>query len=272
MYHKNMKPAAQNFNAARVASYLVAFLADEFKKANYRCALVGVSGGLDSAVVVNLCARALGPANTFGIILPYRETARVTLDHAYLVARSSGIRYMKIDISRQVDEYFRNFPQADRVRIGNKIARERMAVLYDLSRHFHALVVGTSNKSERYLGYGTLYGDLACALNPVGDIYKTEMYPLAEYLKVPSEVIKKAPSAELWPGQTDEGELGLSYTEIDAVLQAYVDRKIPPEEIVRTTGLKEEVVRRIVEIVKKTEFKRRLPLVALIPSEIKYSR
>ncbi|HPP12902.1 MAG TPA: NAD+ synthase, partial [bacterium] len=217
-----------------------------------------------------LCAEALGRANTYGIILPCHTAAGAGLAHARLIVKTLGICHLELDITAQVETYFKNFPQADSVRRGNKIARERMSVLYDLSSHFGALVVGTSNKSERYLGYGTIYGDMACAINPVGDLYKTEMYQLAEYLKIPAEIVRKAPSAELWPGQTDEDELGFSYAEIDQVLHAYVDRKLSPEEIVRNLGLKETLVKRVAELVRKSEFKRRLPLVANIPQEIKY--
>ncbi|HDN97711.1 MAG: NAD(+) synthetase [Candidatus Omnitrophota bacterium] len=258
-------------NVERVVDFMVSFIRDEFKKANFRTAIIGLSGGLDSTVVASLCKIALGRTNTYGIILPYKDTPKEALDHAYLAGRTLGIRYLRFNITPQIDFYFRNFPQADNIRRGNKIARERMSILYDLSYHFQGLVVGTSNKSEIYLGYGTIYGDLAWAINPIGDLYKTQIYQVAEYLKIPEEIIKKKPSAELWPGQTDEGELGLSYDEIDRVLFYYIDRQMNPEDIVKTKGISEDVVKKVVNFVKKSEFKRRLGAIAKIPDEVKYS-
>lgn len=257
-------------NADKVTGYLINFLRDEFKKNNFRTAVLGLSGGLDSTAAAYLCKMALGGAHTYGIILPYRETSKESLDHAYLVCRLLDIRHLTFNITAPVDDYFKNFPQADPVRKGNKMARERMSILYDLSSHFQGLVVGTSNKSERYLGYGTIYGDLAYALNPIGDLYKTQIYQLAEYLKIPEEIRNKVPSADLWPGQTDEGELGVSYAEADLVLYYYVDKHLDPDVIVKTKGLAQDVVMRVVDLVRKSEFKRRPPLVASIPDEIKY--
>ena len=258
-------------NTERVVDFVVSFIRDEFKKADFQTAIIGLSGGVDSAVVASLCKLALGRTNTYGIILPYKDTPKESLDHAYLAGRSLGIRYLRFNITPQIDYYFRNFPQADNIRRGNKMARERMSILYDLSYHFQGLVVGTSNKSEIYLGYGTIHGDLAWAINPIGDLYKTQIYQIAEYLKIPEEIIKKKPSAELWPGQTDEEELGITYQEIDQVLYYYIDKQMNPEDIVKTKGISEEIVKKVINLVKKNEFKRRPAAIARIPDEIKYS-
>ena len=259
-------------NAERVRDFLVEFLRDEFKKANFQNAIFGMSGGVDSTVVGYLCRLAFGKPNTYGIILPYKNTPKVSVDHAYLVGRTLGIRYLRFNVTPQIDYYFKNFPQADKVRIGNKIARERMSILYDLSHHFNGLVVGSSNKSEIYLGYGTLFGDLAWLINPLGDLFKTEIYQLAEFLGVPKEIIEKKPSAELWEGQTDEDELGFTYKEADIVLYYYVEKNMSADEIAnQVKEVSKEKIYKIIERVRNTDFKRKQPKIAKIPEEIKYS-
>ncbi|MCM8817924.1 MAG: NAD+ synthase [Candidatus Omnitrophica bacterium] len=259
-------------NSGRVRDFLVEFLRDEFKKANFNNAIFGMSGGLDSTVVGYLCKLAFGKSNTYGIILPHKNTPKISVDHAYLVGRTLGIRYLRFNITPQINYYYKNFPQADKKRIGNKIARERMSILYDLSVHFNGIVVGSSNKSEIYLGYGTLFGDLAWLINPLGDLFKTEVYQLAEFLGVPSEILNKKPSAELWEKQTDEEELGFTYEEADIILHYYLEKNMKPEEIsTQVKEIKEETVYKVIEKIKKTEFKRRPPQIAKIPDEIKYS-
>jgi len=259
-------------NAERVRDFLVEFLRDEFKKANFQNAIFGMSGGVDSTVVGYLCRLAFGKPNTYGIILPYKNTPKVSVDHAYLVGRTLGIRYLRFNVTPQIDYYFKNFPQADKIRIGNKIARERMSILYDLSYHFNGLVVGSSNKSEIYLGYGTIFGDLAWLINPLGDLFKTEIYQLAEFLGVPKEIIEKKPSAELWEGQTDEDELGFTYKEADIVLYYYVEKNMSADEIAnQVKEVSKEKIYKIIERVRNTDFKRKPPKIAKIPEEIKYS-
>ncbi|MCM8767848.1 MAG: NAD+ synthase [Candidatus Omnitrophica bacterium] len=259
-------------NPERVRNYLVEFLRDEFKKANKEIAIFGMSGGIDSTVLGYLCKFAFNRNNVYGIILPYKNTPKISVDHAYLVGRTLGIKYLRFNVSPQIDYYFKNFPQADKLRIGNKIARERMSILYDLSVHFNGLVVGSSNKSEIYLGYGTLFGDLAWLINPLGDLFKTEIYQLAEFLGVPKEILNKKPSAELWEGQTDEEELGFSYKDADIILYYYIEKNMKPEEIVnQDKNLNIELVKKVIERVKNTEFKRKGPKIAKIPDEIKYS-
>lgn len=259
-------------NCERVRDYLVEFLKEEFKKANKETAILGLSGGIDSTVVAYLCKIAFGRGNTYGIILPYKDTPKSSVDHAYLVGRTLGIRYLRFNVTPQIDHYFKNFPQADKIRIGNKIARERMSILYDLSVHFEGIVVGTSNKSEIYLGYGTLFGDLAWLINPIGDLFKTQVYQLGKFLGIPEEILNKKPSAELWEGQTDEGELGFTYQQADAILFYYIEKNMKPEEIAnQLKGIKKEIIFKVIEKVRKTEFKRKTPLIAKIPDEIKYS-
>ena len=259
-------------NPERVRDFLVEFLRDEFKKANFHNAIFGLSGGLDSTVVGYLCKLAFGKSSTYGIILPYKNTPKSSVDQAYMIGRTLGIRYLRFNVTPQIDYYFQNFPQADKLRIGNKIARERMSILYDLSVHFGGLVVGSSNKSEIYLGYGTLFGDLAWLINPLGDLFKTEIYQLAEFLGVPDEILKKKPSAELWENQTDEEEMGFTYKEADVILYYYVEKNMTEEEISnQAREISKETIHKVIERVRKTEFKRKPPKIAKIPDEIKYS-
>ncbi|MCM8803894.1 MAG: NAD+ synthase [Candidatus Omnitrophica bacterium] len=261
-----------NINPEKVRDFLVEFLRDELKKANKEVAIFGMSGGVDSTVIGYLCKIAFGRSNTCGIILPYKNTPKISVDHAYLVGRTLGIRYLRFNVTPQIDYYFKNFPQADKIRIGNKIARERMSILYDLSYHFGGIVIGSSNKSEIYLGYGTLFGDLAWLINPIGDLFKTEIYQLAEFLGVPQEILQKKPSAELWEGQTDEDELGFTYRESDPILYYYIEKNMTPDEISnQLRDIKKEIIYKVIEQVRKTDFKRKPPKIAKIPEEIKYS-
>lgn len=259
-------------NPEKVRDFLVEFLREEFLKADTKVAIFGMSGGLDSTVVGYLCKLAFGKNNTYGIILPYKNTPKESVDHAYMVGRTLGIRYLRFNVTPQIDYYFKNFPQAEKIRIGNKISRERMSILYDLSMHFGGIVVGTSNKSEIYLGYGTIFGDLAWLINPLGDLFKTEVYQLAEYLGVPKEILNKKPSAELWEGQTDETELGFNYKEADVILYYYIEKNMAPDEIVNhVKEINKDIIYKVIERVKKTEFKRKPPKIAKIPEEVKYS-
>ena len=197
------------------------------------------------------------------MILPYREGNPESVTHAALVARTLGIRSETVDISPMVDAYCEAHSVRDPVRRGNVMARMRMIVLYDHSAREKALVVGTSNKSEILLGYGTLHGDLACAINPLGDLYKTQIWHLARLLKIPDAVVSKAPSADLWEGQTDEGELGFTYREVDALLYAMVDQRRSDDEL-KAMGFTEDFITRVRYLVRFNQFKRRPPVIAKV--------
>src|SRR5262245_30690565 len=183
---------------------LTAFIADEVRKVGVQRVVVGLSGGVDSAVSAVLAADALGPANVLALKMPYRTSSRESLLHADRVIAQAGIASLQVDITPQIDAYFERFADADNLRRGNKMARERMTILYDHSARWQALVLGTSNKTELLLGYGTLHGDMASAINPLGDLYKTQVWALAAQIGVPAEIVRKQPSADLWTGQTDE--------------------------------------------------------------------
>lgn len=250
-------------DAPFVEKALCTFIKEEFKTAGFRRGIVGLSGGLDSSVCAALAARALGAGQVVGVILPYKDTAAGDVRDAQTLAKALGIRTRLFDISPMVDAYFSRYPTRNRVRVGNKMARERMSILYDQSARENALILGTSNKTELLLGYGTIHGDMACAINPLGDLYKTQVRALAAHLKIPARIIKKIPTAGLWPGQTDEGEIGLSYKEIDEILYALVDERKTADEAI-AAGLKKAAVKRVEALIIGSEFKRKLPPIAKI--------
>ncbi len=244
-----------------VEKTLLRFISDSCAKHGFNRGLVGVSGGLDSAVVLALVCRALGPQNTFALFMPYRLSAPESSIHARLISGKLGVNQTDIDISPAIDSYFSRFPSENDLQLGNKCARERMSVLYDFSQRLKALVIGTSNKSEFLVGYSTQFGDSAAAFFPIGDLYKTQVRELAHYLEIPAEILAKSPSADLWPGQTDEAEIGLTYDELDAILSRLVDRGFTAGEI-SAAGFAAEKVDRVRELVRNSQFKRTMPPIA----------
>jgi NAD+ synthase len=244
-----------------VRKMLVLFIRDETAKARLRRAVVGVSGGVDSAVAVVLASEALGPENVLGLFTPYRSSSDESRRHAHDLSKMFGFTLEEVPITAQVDAYFAGREAAaGQVRVGNKMARERKSIEYDRSWP-DGLVIGTSNKTELLLGYGTQFGDMACGINPVGDLYKTQLRELALHLGVPEAIVRKTPTAELWAGQTDEGELGFTYAEADLVLYHMVDRRLRPTELV-AAGFDEKLVSRIREMVRRNHYKRVMPLIA----------
>lgn len=242
---------------------LTAFIANEVRKVGVERVVVGLSGGVDSALSCMLAAEALGPNNVLAIKMPYRTSSPESRAHADLVIAKAGVASLEIEITPQIDAYFARFPDADRVRQGNKMARERMSILYDHSARWQALVLGTSNKTELLLGYGTLHGDMASAVNPLGDLYKTQVWALAAHVGVPPEIVHKQPTADLWAGQTDEAELGFGYREVDQLLYCMVDLRYSRAELL-AAGFPEAFVRRVSEMVRNSQFKRRLPIIAKV--------
>ncbi|HHE54758.1 MAG TPA: NAD+ synthase [Caldithrix abyssi] len=263
-------------NPKTVSDILIRFLYEEISKIGLKRGILGLSGGVDSAVVACFLSRALGPENVYALIMPYRLSNPQSREHAEKLARQLKINYFIKDISPMVDAFFAEEPDADQVRRGNKMARERMCLLYDYSAKYQALVVGTSNKTELLLGYGTIHGDLASAINPIGDLYKSQIWQLAEYLGVPREIIEKPPSADLWIGQTDEQELGYSYQEIDRLLYYMVDLRYSTEMLLEL-GYSEETIKDIYLRMQRSQFKRRPPVIAKISyrtinQDYRYSR
>ena len=254
-------PDLLEINTSLARKVLVSFVREEILRTGLKRAVVGVSGGIDSALSCFLAAEALGPENVLAVRMPYKHSSPDSLHHAGLVIQATGVQTLTVDITPMVEPVFEQFPKMNSRRKGNVMARERMIVLYDQSAEFGGLVIGTGNKTEIMLGYTTLYGDSACAINPLGDLYKTQVRQLARAIGIPEEIVSKPPTADLWAGQTDEGELGFTYAEADQLLYLLVDERYSPEECVQA-GFKKALVERVVETVRRNQFKRVLPPIA----------
>jgi NAD+ synthase len=240
---------------------LTSFIADAVTVSATAGVVVGLSGGVDSALAAALAAAALGPERVHPLLMPYRESNPESAAHARQVAVHLGLTLRTIEITPMIDSYFEALGEVDTARRGNKMARERMAILYDQAKKHDCLVLGTSNKTELLLGYSTVFGDNASSLNPLGDLYKTQVWQLSEHLDLPAAVVRKPPSADLWPGQTDEKDFGFDYHTADQVLYLMFDQGFSAAEIVEQ-GFDVRTVERIVELEKKNRFKRRLMLIA----------
>ena len=263
-------------NPELVRKILVRFIQNEVQKVGFERGVLGLSGGVDSSLVATLASEALGPTNVLAVIMPYKSSDLKSRSDALQVVQQLGINHLEVEITPQIDAYFERFPDADQRRRGNKMARERMTILYDQSSVFRALVIGTSNKTELLLGYGTIYGDMASAINPVGDLYKTQVWQLADAVGVPTAIVQKAPSADLWAGQSDETELGFQYRMIDQFLYYLVDRRYSKEELSRL-GFEPAFIDDIIRRVRDNQYKRRLPVIAKLSSrtvdqEFRYPR
>lgn len=248
-------------NWNKIKQQLIAFLQSEVSKSGTKGAVVGISGGLDSAVVAVLCKEAFGES-VKGVIMPSQFSSPSSAKDAIEVCEKFDISYEIVPIAPMVEGYIASMGE-DRLRIGNFSARMRMAVLYDISAREKALVVGTSNKSEILLGYGTIYGDTACAINPIGEIYKSDEFEFASFLGVPESIINKRPSADLWEGQADEDELGWAYKQIDNVLKLLFDANKSAEDVV-LCGHSKELVDMVIARNKANAFKCKLPTIAQI--------
>jgi NAD+ synthase len=254
-------PVDLAINPELVEEILVRFLRNEITRTGFRRAVFGLSGGIDSSVVAYLAARALGPDNVLAVTMPYATSSEETRRDSQTVLDELGLRSLDVPITPQIDAYFAALPSTSRMRLANKCARERMTILYDQSAAFEGLVIGTSNKTELLLGYGTQFGDLASAVNPIGDLYKTQLRQLAAHLGVPGQILNKAPSGDLWVGQTDEGELGFRYDDVDRLLVLLVDRRWQPAQLV-AAGYAAEFVERVGRMIRRNQYKRRLPVIA----------
>ena len=248
-------------NTDLATQILTGFIQSEVSRAGFSHAVVGVSGGIDSALSCFLAARALGPKNVLAVRMPYKSSSADSLADAQLVIDATGVESTTIPITEMADPLIERFPDMDKVRRGNIMARVRMITLYDQSASFQGLVIGTGNKTEILLGYTTQFGDAACAINPIGDLYKTQIRQLAEALDIPEPVRVKPPTADLWMGQTDEGELGFSYAEVDKLLYLLVDQRYMPADCVEA-GFPESFVRAVVERIRRNQFKRVMPPIA----------
>lgn len=250
-------------NPAVVKDLLERFIDEEINKVGYGKLVVGLSGGVDSALSATLAADAIGKENLLCVLLPYRTSSEDSVRDAQEFASKFDLRTEVVEISESADALIKRDSSMNNVRKGNILARTRMIMLYDISARDNALVLGTSNKTELLLGYGTLFGDMAHAINPIGDLYKTQVWQLAEFVGVPDTILKKKPSADLWIGQTDEDELGYSYREIDEVLYLMVDQKMRSRDVIAMSypaRMVEDLSRKIV----RSQFKRRPPVIAKV--------
>jgi len=248
-------------NTDLATKIITGFIKSELNRMGFKKALMGVSGGIDSALSLYFSAMALGPENVLAVRMPYKTSPPETLEDAQTMIDALGVQSMTIEITDMVDPLINLHEDMTKLRAGNIMARMRMIVLYDQSVAFNGLVMGTSNKTEMLLGYSTVYGDSAAALQPIGDLFKTQVRQLARALGVPEQVIQKAPSADLWIGQTDEGELGFTYADVDKLLYLLVDQRYRPEDCVKE-GFNKDFVDRVLGLMRKNHFKRVMPPIA----------
>ena len=258
-----MTTPSLTINTDLAREILAGFIKSEITRVGMTRAVVGLSGGLDSALSCALAAEALGAENVLAVRMPYKASSQDSLDHAQLLIDQLGVPSKTIEITDMVEPLFKLDPQISKMRMGNIMARERMIVLYDQSEVFKGLVVGTSNKTEILLGYSTMYGDSASAMNPIGDLYKTQIRQLSRAMNIPAPIIDKAPSADLWEGQTDENELGFTYEEVDKLLYLLIDQRYSPQEAIEA-GFNEKFVNAVTTRIRCNQFKRMQPPIAKI--------
>jgi len=249
-------------NYENIKKQLIEFLKSEVEKIGVKNVVVGISGGLDSAIVSVLAKEAFGD-NMRGVLMPSHFSSEASIKDAKELCEKFDISYEIVSIAPMVKGYFENIPDASPLRMGNFSARMRMAVLYDISARDNAIVIGTSNRSEILLGYGTLYGDTACAINPIGELYKSDAFEFARYIGVTEAILTKKPSADLWEGQSDEEELGYSYAQMDEVLKKLYDEGYTKDQLL-AQGVNEKLIDMIIHRVKANAFKGKLPTIANI--------
>ena len=242
---------------------LIEFIKSEITRVGFTHAVINLSGGLDSALSCALVTQALGPENVLALRLPYRTSSPDSLEHAQLMIDQLKVRSETIDITDMVDPLIKQDGNMSKTRKGNIMARARMIVMYDRSEAFKGLPIGTSNKTEILLGYTTMWGDMASAINPIGDLYKTQVRQLSRALGIPSGIIDKPPSADLWVGQTDESELGFTYEKVDKLLYLLVDQRFSAQECIEE-GFEEQFVKGVITRVRRNQFKRMMPPIAKV--------
>jgi NAD+ synthase len=267
---------SQQIDIHKAIDTISRFISDKLDEAGTTGYVVGLSGGIDSAVSASIAVKAVGNKRVMGILMPYRTSSEISVIDATTVAEKLGIECRKIDISPMIDAYYSDVTSRDRIRLGNKMARERMAILFDIAYETNRLVLGTGNRSEISLGYTTWYGDAACSIDPIGELYKNEVVEIAFELGIPEQIINKPPSADLWGGQTDEDEIGVRYELIDRLLVRLLDDGITSRATLVADGFNNKDIDRIISLLNKNAFKRRLPDIALlgrkpIPDTIKLS-
>ncbi len=258
------------YNNSILKRLLTGFIKNETRKIGISKAVIGLSGGIDSAVVAYLAAEALGKENVLCVLMPYKTSSKASITDALKVVKELKVKCLTVEITEVVDSYLSkmNDREISNLRKGNVMARVRMITLYDLSAREKAIVIGTGNKTEILLGYSTIFGDTACAINPIGDLYKTQIRDLAKYLKIPKSIIEKKPSADLWEGQTDENEMGLTYNDVDKYLFQKNDNRKSKSMLLKS-GYSKDYISKIDSMIAKNRFKRFPPVVFKVPEEFK---
>jgi NAD+ synthase len=251
-----------NFEPEKIITTLKRFLTNMMLRTGSNGYVIGLSGGIDSALSATLAVEAVGANKVFGILMPYKLSSDSSITDAMELVEKLKIDYIKIDISPMIDIYYDKIDDSNRLRAGNKMARERMSILFDKAHEMNRLVLGTGNRTEICLGYTTWYGDSACSVNPLGELYKTEVRQLAKILGIPDSIITKSPSADLWAGQTDEDEIGVSYEQIDNLLKELIDNNIYSISELEKKGLNTHDISRVVSMINSNYFKRKLPEIA----------
>ena len=262
------------FSVDKSITFIKRFIADQLAESGLDGYVIGLSGGIDSALSATLATAAVGQERILAVLMPYRTSSEHSRTHALDLAKKLNIAWREVPIGPMVDAYFPKLDASNRVRAGNKMARERMSILFDVAHETNRMVLGTGNRTEFCLGYTTIYGDAACSVNPIGELYKTEVRQLARTLGIPESIISKPPTADLWTDQTDEGEIGVTYDQIDAILRRIVDDGETSLAALLHEGLRREDLERVVALLNRNAFKRVPPPVASlgrapVPARIK---
>jgi NAD+ synthase len=265
--------AQSTFDSNQALSTIKRFIAGKLLQSGHSGYVVGISGGIDSALAATLAKEAVGSEAVLGLLMPYQSSTPASVTDAIELAEWLGIEYRQIDISPMINAYYQEITEDMRLRAGNKMARERMSLLFDVAHETGKLVLGTGNRTEISLGYTTWFGDAACSINPIGELYKTEVRNLSRELGIPASILEKTPSADLWPGQTDEAEIGVRYEQIDKLLVQLVDNGVSSMETLQGLGFDSTDISRVVSLINRHGFKRRMPDIAplgrtAIPSQI----
>jgi NAD+ synthase len=255
------------FDIEQAIATMKRFVYDKLLQSEMKGYIVGLSGGIDSAVSTMLAIEAVGKEKVLALLMPYRTSSQSSIADAVSLAEKLGIEHRRVDISPMIDAYFPEINEANKLRAGNKMARERMAILFDVAQELDRLVLGTGNRTETCLGYTTWYGDSACSINPIGELYKTEVRQLARTLGVPDHIVNKVPSADLWAGQTDEGEIGVTYEQIDRLLRRLVDDGVTSISTLEGEGFSARDINRVVSLLNRNSFKHRMPDIAPLGRE-----
>ena len=258
---------AITFDSEKAITTIKRFITGKLLQSGMDGYVVGLSGGIDSALSATLAVEAVGKEKVFGILMPYKTSSESSVIDAIELVHKLGIEHTKVDISPMIDIYYNEINSENKLRAGNKMARERMSILFDYGHKLSRLVLGTGNRTEICLGYTTWYGDSACSLNPIGQLYKTEVRQLSKMLGVPESIINKPPSADLWEGQTDEDEIGVTYGQIDNLLIQMVDNKIDSLEALQNSGLHQTDISRVISLLNRNAFKRKSPEIAPLGRE-----